>query len=107
MENPSLGSQTSLTIIQLIVGRNLLHLMNIRKRLPASHTSSNMRKFTQGRNAMNIVSVGNLSLAKPTSLCIRDFTEGKKRYQCNTYGKCFYGKSYLIVHQRSHTGESL
>lgn len=48
VENPSLGSQTSLTI-QLIVGRNLLHLMNIRKRFTlASHTLKQHEKIHTG-----------------------------------------------------------
>ena len=60
VENPSLGSITLSDIRELIVGRDLMHVMNVRKLLPTRHTSEIIRELIQGRNLMNVVSVGKL-----------------------------------------------
>ncbi|KAF3822864.1 hypothetical protein GH733_008238 [Mirounga leonina] len=59
--------------------------------------SIKISKFTQERTLLNVKSVG--------KALVNHCTSGGKACKCHRYGKGFSQTSYLVTHQRIHTGE--
>lgn len=78
--------------IKLLLERNPVTIMNMGMPLIREQIALDISKFTQERTLLNVKSVGKASVNHHTC-------------KCNRYGKGFSQTSYLVNHQRIHTGE--